>query len=112
MFINEIFFKLKKRVNETINVDVSMQARYKEFYTVKNQLSNEGNLFNYFLGFGNGVAYKIRYYVGEKAGDYYRAGSPEAVHTMHNTWAVFLFRTGVIGLLLYLIFALSLIKIL
>lgn len=112
IFLNEIFPRFEKRINETIGFDVSMQERYKEFTTIWNQLIVEGSIFNYLLGFGNGAVYKVQYYLGEKAGDYYFSGSPETVHTMHNTWAAFLFRTGAIGLLLYFIFAISLIKIL
>lgn len=113
IFINDIFPKFKRRINATTKgADLSVQARYKQPYTAINQLLTDGNLINYFLDFGNGAFYKIKYCFNGKADNYCLVAEKnlESFHTIHNTWATFLFRTGLIGLFLFLLLCLSFIK--
>lgn len=96
---------LKARWYVTGLQDSSTVARYAETEAALWQMRLEGGPLVWLWGFGNGASWKNEFYPGIWDLQYpLQIQADAATHHIHNTFGAFIFRTGLIGLLLYLYF--------
>lgn len=92
------------RLHSTGLQDSSSVARFAEADAAIRHMQAQNHWSVWLFGMGNGAKWNYKFYKGITDEKYRPLVSDYTTHEIHNTFGVFIFRTGFIGLLLYLWF--------